>query len=147
VPDSGNGAWTAGQVITAPRMNALEAALVNSLDKGGDEMTGPLAVDQAAPTAGQVREYTTFEQAGVARFRQGLDASGNLVLQRWTGSAWSTVATFPVTGGVATGLNADQVDGLHFREASGQLEYSSNGTMWKKAGTPESKTFLQALLF
>ncbi len=94
----------------------VEAAL-DELDaeKAGlalnNTFTDGQTIDRVAPGAGGQQMYWLFNQGGANKFRFTLDSAGNLVLQNFTGGAWTTSATFPLAGGVVTGLNAEKLGG------------------------------------
>lgn len=162
---------------TKAYMDATDTTLnqlnTGKVAKSGDAMTGPMTTDQAAPAVGQVQPYWTYMQAAGNKFRFAMDNTGNLLVQRWTGAAWSTVATYQVGAdlilsnvdqvdglhlrtsggklqsspdGATWSSNVDQVDGVHFQESSSLLQYSLDGTTWKQAGVPRSEVISWALI-
>lgn len=138
--------------ITPTALDSMEQGIASAhteidtkVAKAGDALTGPFSQDQAAPGAG-TQPYWTFQHGGTNALRFALDTSGNLVLERWDGAAWQTFATFPKAGGVATGLSADQTDGIHLRVTGSLLEFSSDGNTWTQAGIPEGKVFFYSMV-
>lgn len=139
------GAHAATAISYAGSANLSSTHVEGALDELDAEKAGlaianvftqPQAVDMAAPAPGAIQVLVPFRQGGTNVIALAIDSSGNLVLAQWTGAAWAAWATLPKTGATATGLDADKVDGFHFRVngTSGAMEYSTDGLNWYTAG-------------
>lgn len=106
---------TTGTKLTgiATPSNSSDATPKSYVDPKLDQVA-----NAAAPTPGVVQPYWTVQQGGANKFRFSLDSNGNLVLQNYTGGAWATTASFPLTGGTVI-IDADTVDTFHAGTAGG----------------------------
>ncbi|HEY3314999.1 MAG TPA: hypothetical protein VGL40_06935 [Bacillota bacterium] len=95
-------------VTTSYTDNLADASLGAVVPTGNTTGTYHAAEElyrQDAPGAGAYKVLRRLQQ-GLAspadKFREVLDSSGNLIIQRWTGAAWADVATYSVSTGQIT---------------------------------------------
>lgn len=127
MPASGNATWATGDIITATKLNNIEAALTASLATAGDTMTGALTMSNAA--------VTVSDAGAVARAR--LNPSGRI-------ESLAAAGTTPI---VIPNHASDPTDNqVGIAIVGGELKYH-NGTALVPAGTPAHVDPVARLLY